>query len=114
MEDVASSKSQAKLISFFARANYTFKDRYMLTATIRRDGSSRFGANHKWGTFPSVSAVWRVSEETFMEGLQSWLANLKLRAGYGLTGNQSGIGEYKSAMLMGTGGGAYFDSESNS
>ena len=114
LEDVASSKSQAKLISFFARANYTFKDRYMLTATIRRDGSSRFGANHKWGTFPSVSAAWRVSEETFMEGLQSWLANLKLRAGYGLTGNQSGIGEYKSAMLMGTGGGAYFDSESNS
>ena len=114
LEDVASSKSQAKLISFFARANYTLKDRYMLTATIRRDGSSRFGTNHKWGTFPSVSAAWRISEEAFMEDLQSWVANLKLRAGYGVTGNQSGIGEYKSAMLMGTGGGAYFDSESNS
>ena len=114
LDDVGSSKSQAKLISFFARVNYTLKDRYMLTATIRRDGSSRFGVNHKWGTFPSVSAAWRISEEAFMENTKGWLDNLKLRVGYGVTGNQSGIGEYKSAMLIGTGGGAYYDSESNS
>lgn len=107
--DVASYKGNAKLVSFFARANYSFKDRYMITATIRRDGSSRFGDNHKWGTFPSVSAAWRVSEESFMETTRDWLANLKLRAGYGVTGNQAGIGEYKSMMLMGTGGGVYYD-----
>lgn len=114
LDDVSSSKSQAKLISFFARINYTLKDRYMLTATVRRDGSSRFGDNHKWGTFPSVSAAWRISEESFMENTRNWLANLKLRIGYGVTGNQSGIGEYKSLMLIGTGGGVYYDNESSS
>lgn len=112
--DVGSSKGTAKLISFFARANYTLKDRYMLTATIRRDGSSRFGDNHKWGTFPSVSAAWRISEEGFMENTRHWLENLKLRAGYGITGNQAGIGEYKSTMLMGTGKNVYYDPATNS
>lgn len=112
--DVTSSKGTAKLISFFARANYSFKDRYMITATVRRDGSSRFGDNHKWGTFPSVSAAWRITEEPFMENTREWLANLKLRAGYGITGNQAGIGEYKSTMLMGTGGGVYYDDATGS
>ncbi|MBK5261938.1 MAG: TonB-dependent receptor [Peptostreptococcaceae bacterium] len=107
--DVGSYKENAKLVSFFARANYNYKDRYMLTATVRRDGSSRFGDNHKWGTFPSVSAAWRVSEESFMESTQDWLANLKLRAGFGVTGNQAGIGQYKSMQLMGIGGGVYYD-----
>jgi iron complex outermembrane receptor protein len=101
--DVSSYKRSAQLASVFARANYSFNSRYMLTATIRRDGSSRFGENNKWGTFPSVSAAWRVSEESFMEGAKGWLDNLKLRAGYGVTGNQDGIGEYASLLTLGSG-----------
>lgn len=114
MGDVYSYKGEAKLISFFGRANYAYKDRYMLTGTVRRDGSSRFGPNNKWGWFPSVSAAWRISQEEFMANSQSWLNNLKLRVGYGITGNQDGIGEYKSLSLMGTGGGVYFDYATNS
>lgn len=107
--DVYSYKGEARLISFFGRVNYVLSDRYMFTGTLRRDGSSRFGANHKWGLFPSASAAWRISEESFMAGTRKWLNNLKLRVGYGVTGNQDGIGEYKSLSLMGTGGGVYYD-----
>jgi iron complex outermembrane receptor protein len=106
--DVSSYKRSAQLASVFARANYSFNNRYMLTATIRRDGSSRFGENHKWGTFPSVSAAWRVSEEAFMESAKGWLDNLKLRAGYGVTGNQEGINEYASLPTLGSGS-QYYD-----
>jgi iron complex outermembrane receptor protein len=114
MGDVYSYKGEARLISFFGRVNYTFDSKYMFTGTIRRDGSSRFGENHKWGIFPSASAAWRISEEGFMEGTRGWLDNMKLRVGYGVTGNQDGIGEYKSLALMGTGGGAYYDQASDS
>jgi TonB-dependent starch-binding outer membrane protein SusC len=107
--DVYSYKGQAKLISFFARANYNFLGRYMFTATVRRDGSSRFGANNKWGTFPSASLAWRVSDEAFMASTSNWLDNLKLRIGYGVTGNQDGIGEYKSLSLLGAGTDTYYD-----
>jgi iron complex outermembrane receptor protein len=107
--DVYSYKGQAKLISFFARANYNFKGRYMATATLRRDGSSRFGANNKWGWFPSASLAWRISDEPFMQATSNWLDNLKLRAGYGVTGNQDGIGEYKSLSLLGAGSDTYYD-----
>lgn len=107
--DVYSYKGKSNLISFFGRANYNLMDKYMITATLRRDGSSRFGANNKWGTFPSVSAAWRISSEEFMKGAESWLNNLKLRIGYGVTGNQSGIGEYKSLTVMEAGGAAYYD-----
>jgi iron complex outermembrane receptor protein len=93
--DVYSYKGEAKLISFYGRMNLNLKERYLLTATVRDDGSSRFGANNKWGIFPSVSLGWRVTEEAFMEGTKGWLNNLKIRAGYGVTGNQDGIGEYK-------------------
>ena len=86
--------------------------KYMLTATLRRDGSSRFGANHKWGTFPSVSLAWRISDEAFMESTTSWLNNLKLRAGYGVTGNQAGIGEYKSLAVLSADGASYYDAAS--
>jgi iron complex outermembrane receptor protein len=103
IDDVNSYKRTAQLASVFARANYSFNSRYMLTATIRRDGSSRFGENNKWGTFPSVSAAWRVSEESFMDGTKGWLDNLKLRAGYGVTGNQDGIAEYASLPTIGSG-----------
>jgi TonB-linked SusC/RagA family outer membrane protein len=75
------------LTSFFGKVNYTYADRYLASFTIRHDGSSRFGRNNRYGTFPSVSAGWRVSEEAFMKDL-SWLDNLKLRASWGQTGNQ--------------------------
>lgn len=108
--DVYSYKGEAILASFFGRVNYSYKGRYMVTATVRGDGSSRFGANNKWGVFPSASVAWRLSEEKFMEGAKSWLSNLKLRLGFGVTGNQDGIGEYKSLALLGTVGGSYYDS----
>ena len=92
--DVYSYKNESKLISWFGRVNYNLMGKYMLTATMRRDGSSRFGDNHKWGIFPSVSLAWRISDEAFMEGTRNWLDNLKLRAGYGITGNQNGIEPY--------------------
>lgn len=107
--DVYSYKGEAKLISFFGRVNFNAFEKYLITATLRRDGSSRFGDNNKWGLFPSVSAGWRISEEAFMEGAKGWLSYLKLRAGYGVTGNQDGIGEYKSLFLLGAGGASYFD-----
>ena len=81
----------------------------MLTATVRHDGSSRFGDNHKWGTFPSVSLAWRISDETFMQGTSSWLDNLKLRAGYGVTGNQNGVAPYKSLAILSADGASYYD-----
>lgn len=110
--DVYSYKGEAKLASFFGRINYNLMGKYMLTATLRRDGSSRFGANHKWGTFPSVSLAWRISDEAFMESTTSWLNNLKLRAGYGVTGNQAGIGEYKSLAVLSADGASYYDAAS--
>ncbi|MDR1654278.1 MAG: TonB-dependent receptor [Prevotellaceae bacterium] len=76
-------------VSFFGRGNYNYADRYLLTATIRADGSSRFGANNRWGYFPSFAAAWRISNEKFMESAQSWLSNLKLRLGYGQNGNDN-------------------------
>lgn len=81
-----SSASEHSLLSYFSRATYSLNDRYLATASIRRDGSSRFGGNNKWGWFPSVSMGWRVSEENFMQNVNA-LNNLKLRASYGATGN---------------------------
>ncbi|MBL4569508.1 MAG: TonB-dependent receptor, partial [Flavobacteriaceae bacterium] len=107
--DVASFKGQSKLISFYGRANYNYLNKYLFTASIRKDGSSRFGANNKWGLFPSASVAWKLSEESFMKSTSEWLDNLKLRIGYGVTGNQEGIGEYKSLSLMGAGGAPYYD-----
>ncbi|QNL49142.1 TonB-dependent receptor [Olivibacter sp. SDN3] len=80
------------LFSIFGKINYSLKDRYLLEATIRRDGSSRFGANNRYGTFPAFSGGWRVSEESFLSEV-SWLDNLLIRAGWGQTGNQE-IGNY--------------------
>jgi len=82
------------ILSLLARANYTFNDRYLITATLRRDGSSRFGENNRWGTFPSASIGWRVSEEAFMK-TQHFINDLKIRASYGLTGNNA-IGNYRA------------------
>ena len=80
---------ESRMISYFARASYSLMDRYLLTATIRRDGSSNFGEGNRWGTFPSVAAGWRISEEPFMKSL-TWVDNLKLRFGWGQTGNSGG------------------------
>ncbi|GAA4802582.1 TonB-dependent receptor [Olivibacter ginsenosidimutans] len=95
---VNSYKSENMLISFFGRINYSFDNKYLFTATVRRDGSSRFGADHKWGTFPSGSFAWKVINEPFMQH-QQWLTDLKLRLGYGRTGNER-IGNYASYGLM--------------
>ncbi len=91
---VGSGKQEAKgladgfsLMSFFGKANYTYDNRYMASFTIRRDGSSRFGTNNKWGNFPSVSAGWRVTQEKFMSGTKDWLDDLKIRYSWGQTGN---------------------------
>ena len=73
--------------SFFGRLNYTLKDRYLLTATLRADGSSRFSSGNRWGVFPSVALAWRINEEAFMRNSQDWLSNLKLRLSYGTAGN---------------------------
>ena len=76
------------LVSFFGKANYTYADKYMASFTIRRDGSSRFGTNNQYGTFPSVSVGWRITQEGFMKKTSSWLDDLKLRYSWGQTGNQ--------------------------
>ncbi|MCQ2212547.1 MAG: TonB-dependent receptor [Bacteroidaceae bacterium] len=76
------------LLSYFGKINYTYNERYMGSITMRRDGSSRFGKNHKYGTFPSISAGWRINEENFLKDKVNWLDNLKLRASWGQTGNQ--------------------------
>jgi len=82
---MGSYKNSDKLIALFSRVSYSFADKYLLMASIRREGSSKFGADHKWGNFPGVSAGWRVTEESFMDGF-NWIENLKLRAGFGVTG----------------------------
>jgi TonB-dependent starch-binding outer membrane protein SusC len=80
--------SQNTLLSYYGRLNYTFHDRYLLTATVRRDGSSRFGPDNRYGTFPSVALAWRISQESFMKSAANTVSDLKLRLGYGVTGNQ--------------------------
>jgi len=81
-----STKNSSKLKSYFARANYNYADKYMLMASIRYEGSTKFGEDHKWGAFPSVSAGWNIINESFMEGLKSTISTLKIRGGFGVTG----------------------------
>jgi TonB-linked SusC/RagA family outer membrane protein len=88
------SKSDHKLIAFFARVNYDWKERYLMSMSLRHEGSSRFGANHKWGNFPAVSVGWRISDESFMSEM-SFIDDLKLRYDFGVTGNQD-FGSYLS------------------
>ena len=83
---MSSSKGDSKLIAFFSRVNYSFMDKYLLSASIRREGSTKFGANNKWGNFPAISAGWKISNEPFFN--VSFIDNLKLRAGYGVTGSE--------------------------
>lgn len=95
---LSSYKDGNKLIAFFGRVTYNYDEKYLLSASVRYEGSSRFGANNKWGTFPAISGGWRINKEGFMEDLH-WLNDLKLRLGYGVTGNQD-IGNYKSLQLL--------------
>ncbi|RYC69479.1 SusC/RagA family TonB-linked outer membrane protein [Spirosoma sordidisoli] len=103
----SSSRSKAGLVSFFGKANYNFRDRYSLDASLRADASSRFGLSRRWGYFPSVGLGWRVSEENFLRNLNAF-DELKLRASWGLTGNQAGISDFASLGLW-QGGANYLD-----
>lgn len=105
--DVSSYKNDRTLISFLGRVNYAFMDRYLLTVSMRRDGSSVFGANHKWGNFPSASVAWQIDQEPFMEN-QTIFKELKLRGGYGVTGNQQGLYPQNALSLVGGAGVTYF------
>ena len=101
MYSINGSRSDWSLFSYMARANYSYDNRYMLTATVRRDGSSRFGKDNRWGTFPSASAAWRISNEKFFP--QNDIVNdLKLRLGYGRTGSQASVGNYSYLAVMNT------------
>ncbi len=95
---VSSYKKESLLVSFFGRFNYSYKEKYLATFTLRGDGSSRFGSNQRWGTFPSGSLAWRLDQEPFIQDLNTF-SNLKLRIGYGKTGNDQ-VGEYASYALM--------------
>lgn len=97
-----SEKQEDKLIAFFGRVNYAYDSRYVAQISLRREGSTKFGANQKWGNFPSYSVAWNASNEEFMKGY-NYLSLLKIRLGYGVTGN-SGINRYQSIITMGTGG----------
>ena len=92
--------AEVRSISYFARASYVLMDRYILTGTIRRDGSSNFGTGNRWGTFPSAAAAWRISEEAFMKDID-FVDNLKLRVGWGQTGNSGNMTGRAVAALSG-------------
>lgn len=97
-ETSAASDYRHALLSYYGRLNYTLLDKYTLTATVRRDGTSRFSEDNRWGTFPSVALAWRLSDEPFLSDV-STITNLKLRASYGVTGQQEGIGNYNYIMF---------------
>jgi TonB-dependent starch-binding outer membrane protein SusC len=98
--------SKTRLISDFGRLNYNYNNKYLLQASIRRDGSSVFGVNNQWGYFPSASAAWRISSESFMQS-QNLFNDLKLRVSYGVSGNSAGVGPYNAQLLYGLQGTYY-------
>lgn len=104
--DIASFKDENLLISFLGRVVYNYADKYLVTLNFRRDGSSRFGSNHRWGNFPSAAVAWRVSGEEFMKKV-SVINDLKFRINYGTTGNQEDIGQYPYQLLYGNVGAYY-------
>lgn len=95
--------STLRMISYYGRINYSYKSKYLLQATLRRDGSSAFGVNNRWGTFPSVSASWRIIEEDFMKE-QDVFDDLKFRVGYGVSGNSLGFDAFYSRQVYGSTG----------
>ena len=111
---ISNNLSTLRMISFYGRVNYSYKSKYLLQATVRRDGSSAFGVNNRWGTFPSVSAAWRITEEDFMKD-QSVFDDLKLRVGYGVSGNSLGFDAFYSRPIYGaTGWFTYVDANGTS
>ena len=98
-DDSSNSYTENSMISYALRANYNWKNRYLLTATVRWDGSSKLTKDERWGCFPSVAAAWRITEEPFMQNI-SWLSNLKLRLSYGVTGNNTGIGNFATQQTV--------------
>jgi len=105
--DMSSYKNDRKLVSYLGRVNYSYQNKYLLTASYRRDGSSVFGVNNKWGNFPSASVAWRLTEESFLKD-QHVFSNFKLRGGWGITGNQQGLAPQNSLQLVGYAGVTYF------
>lgn len=101
---------KTRLISQFARVNYNYNDKYLLQGTVRRDGGSVFGANNRWGYFPSVGGAWRIDKENFMQN-QSVFTDLKLRASYGVTGNSSGFNAYTAQFISGSAGTFYYNGQ---
>jgi iron complex outermembrane receptor protein len=108
---ISSYKEEYSLKSYVGRVAYNYNSTYFITATMRRDGSSKFGVNNRWGNFPSASASWRLTEEKFLKGV-TWLQNLEVRAGYGITGNADAISPYSALFLLGQGN-RYFDASSS-
>lgn len=103
---ISSYQDEYTLISFLGRAQYNYNGKYYAELSYRRDGSSKFGVNNRWGSFPSVSVAWRISQEDFMKTI-SWINDLKLRAGWGITGNQDAITPYNTQLILGSVGKYY-------
>ncbi|MBF4485821.1 MULTISPECIES: TonB-dependent receptor [unclassified Flavobacterium] len=101
---------KTRLISYFGRLNYNYKDRYLLQGSLRRDGGSMFGANNRWGYFPSVGGAWRVDKESFMQN-QNIFSDLKFRASWGVTGNSSGFNAYTAQFISGSLGTFYYNGQ---
>lgn len=111
---ISNNLSTLRMISFYGRVNYSYNSKYLLQATVRRDGSSAFGENHRWATFPSVSAAWRITEENFMKN-QDIFDDLKLRVGYGVSGNSLGFDAFYAHQIYGsTGWFTYVDANGTS
>lgn len=108
--DLQSYKNDRTVVSFLGRVNYSFLNRYLITGSLRRDGASVFGSNNKWGDFPSASVAWQIDKEPFMAD-QTTFSDLKLRVGYGVTGNQQGLYPQNSISLVGGSGVTYFGGE---
>ena len=100
---ISNQLSTLRMISFYGRFNYSYNSKYLFQATVRRDGSSAFGKNNRWGTFPSASLAWRITEEDFMKG-QDVFDDLKLRVGYGVSGNSLGFDAYTAQQTYGATG----------
>ncbi len=107
--DLDSYKNAYKIISLFGRVMYNYKEKYMASVSVRRDGSTKFGVNNKWGMFPAVSVGWRMDQEGFMNSID-WISSLKVRVGYGVTGNQS-FDPYRSLLLFDKSGSFYYNGQ---
>ena len=107
LNSIGSYKEEFKIISFLARVAYNYNSKYYATVSVRRDGSSKFGANNRWANFPSASVAWRLSQENFLRNI-TWINELKINAGFGVVGNQDAIGIYNTLLTLG-GAGRFFD-----